>query len=134
MLREIENWKNLVRFSHRVRVGFCYKRDYENLCERRKAPERKVVTISSQPGCRNSGKTEAKLCSCHEHGGQNFMKQWRGKVILSRIRDNENEAAWNSEPGRHFVQKTGQETGGRMRNFRRQSILSSTEDKTRPKG
>ena len=36
MRREIENWKNPVRFPHKMRGGFCYKRANESAGEQRR--------------------------------------------------------------------------------------------------
>ena len=103
MRREIENWKNSVRFPHKMRGGFCYKRSRENRREREEEPGRKVVTISSQPGCRSSDK----------NGGKNFQNETQalksrenmsGKIIiLSRIWANANEIAWKCRNERNAI-------------------------------
>ena len=97
MRREIENWKNLVRFPHKMRSAFCYKRSRENRREREREPERKVVRISSQPGCRSSGKNGGKILFQNGTRELKSHEKMSGKIILSRIRDNENEAAWKGE-------------------------------------
>jgi len=79
MRREIENWKNLVRFPHRMRGAFCYKRSREKRREREEEPGRKVVTISSQPGCRSSGKNGGKILFQNETRASKTHEKMGGK-------------------------------------------------------
>ena len=98
MRREIENWKNPVRFQHGMLGGFCYKRSRENRREREEEPGRKVVTISSQPGCRNSGKNggrilfqnETRAPRTHEKIGDKTLFQNGTSEVKSREKMNGN--------------------------------------------
>ena len=103
MRREIENWKNLVRFPHKMRSAFCYKRSRENRREREREPERKVVRISSQPGCRSSGKNGGKIFFQNGTREMKSHEKMSGKIILSRIRVNANEIAWKCSNERNAV-------------------------------
>jgi hypothetical protein len=103
MRREIENWKNLVRFPHKMRGAFCYKRSREDRREREEEPGRKVVRISSQPGCRNSGKNEGKILFQNETRELKSHEKMSGKIILSRIRANANEIVWKCRNERNAI-------------------------------
>ena len=56
--------------------------------------EAKVVRISSQPGCRNSGKNGDKILFQNETRASKAHEKMSGKIILSQIRVNANEIAW----------------------------------------
>jgi len=103
MRREIENWKNLVRFPHKMRGVFCYKRSRENRREREEEPGRKVVTISSQPGCRSSGKNGGKILFQNGTREMKSHEKMSGKIILPRIRVNANEIAWKCRNERNAI-------------------------------
>jgi hypothetical protein len=80
-----------------------------------KGAEAKVVEILPQLGCRNPGKKGGKILFQNETRAPRTHWKMGGKIILSRIGDNKSEIAWENEPECHFVQKTGQKNGGRMR-------------------
>jgi len=72
--------KNPVRFPHKMRGEFCYKRSRENRREREGEPGQKVLTISSQPGCRNSGKNGGKILFQNETRALKSHEKMSGKM------------------------------------------------------
>jgi hypothetical protein len=77
MRREIENRKTTFCAARCTKLipGFAINTTVKNLCEHKKAPERKVVTISSQPGGRNSGKNGGKFCFKMKHAHRKRMRK-----------------------------------------------------------
>ncbi|HUZ07889.1 MAG TPA: hypothetical protein VMV89_10435, partial [Candidatus Paceibacterota bacterium] len=72
--------KNPVRFPHKMRSAFCYKRIRENLRERARELGRKVVEILPQLDCRNSGKTEATFCFKMKPVHREHMRKWAAEL------------------------------------------------------
>jgi len=76
MLREIEKPGKKCSCSplHKVHARVCYKRLYESAIQHQQCAC-KSVAVPPQPGCRNSGKTETRLCSQIEQERRNRVRK-----------------------------------------------------------
>jgi hypothetical protein len=66
---------------------FAVNMTVKKLCERGKELNQKVVMNSSQPNCRNFGKTQAKFCFKMKRARRKRMRKWAAKyeVDMNRI-------------------------------------------------
>jgi hypothetical protein len=76
MRREVENWeKSCAAGCTKLMSDFAINAPVKNLCGRRKKLMQRVVMVSSQPDCRNSGKNARNFCFKMKHEKRNRMRK-----------------------------------------------------------